>query len=144
MTGEEVAIKKIVNVFANPRDTKRTLREIKLLRHFKHENVRCYTPFADFTDTQPCGYLASWPIQDFLFGRVHDNRSGGNGLAPSHCQRPRTVQQACAIFFVSNFKGSEAFALRQRTSQRFSMKHLPAFLMFVRNPPISWSTGIAL
>lgn len=39
LTGEEVAIKKIVNVFGNPRDTKRTLREIKLLRHFKHENV---------------------------------------------------------------------------------------------------------
>lgn len=39
MTGKEVAIKKIPNAFANLKDTKRTLREIKLLAHFDHENV---------------------------------------------------------------------------------------------------------
>jgi serine/threonine protein kinase len=39
-TGEEVAIKKIGNAFDNHIDAKRTLREIKLLRHMDHENVR--------------------------------------------------------------------------------------------------------
>ena len=34
-----VAIKKITNAFENAVDAKRTLREIKLLRHLKHENV---------------------------------------------------------------------------------------------------------
>jgi len=34
-----VAIKKINNAFQNPKDTKRTLREIKLLKHFRHENI---------------------------------------------------------------------------------------------------------
>lgn len=34
-----VAIKKIANAFDNHMDAKRTLREIKLLRHFDHENV---------------------------------------------------------------------------------------------------------
>jgi serine/threonine protein kinase len=38
-TGEPVAIKKIHNAFENLRDAKRILREIKLLRHFNHENV---------------------------------------------------------------------------------------------------------
>ncbi|KAJ7944959.1 Mitogen-activated protein kinase [Quillaja saponaria] len=38
-TREEVAIKKIGNAFDNKIDAKRTLREIKLLRHIDHENV---------------------------------------------------------------------------------------------------------
>lgn len=39
-TGEEVAIKKVANAFDNKIDARRTLREIKLLRHMDHENVR--------------------------------------------------------------------------------------------------------
>ena len=38
-TNERVAIKKISNAFDNYIDAKRTLREIKLLRHLRHENV---------------------------------------------------------------------------------------------------------
>lgn len=38
-THEEVAIKKIGNAFDNIIDAKRTLREIKLLRHMEHENI---------------------------------------------------------------------------------------------------------
>ncbi|KAK6935422.1 Protein kinase domain, partial [Dillenia turbinata] len=38
-THEEVAIKKIIGAFDNRIDAKRTLREIKLLRHMDHENV---------------------------------------------------------------------------------------------------------
>ncbi|KAG5038518.1 hypothetical protein JHK82_019343 [Glycine max] len=39
-TNEHVAIKKIANAFDNKIDAKRTLREIKLLRHMDHENVK--------------------------------------------------------------------------------------------------------
>ena len=39
VTGEKVAIKKIQNAFENLTDARRSLREIKLLRHLKHENV---------------------------------------------------------------------------------------------------------
>ncbi|XP_039058040.1 mitogen-activated protein kinase homolog MMK2-like isoform X2 [Hibiscus syriacus] len=39
---EEVAIKKIGNAFDNRIDAKRTLREIKLLRHMDHENYFLY------------------------------------------------------------------------------------------------------
>nr|KYP58641.1 Mitogen-activated protein kinase 4 [Cajanus cajan] len=38
-THEQVAIKKIGNAFDNIIDAKRTLREIKLLRHMDHENI---------------------------------------------------------------------------------------------------------
>jgi serine/threonine protein kinase len=44
-TGEEVAIKKVGNAFDNHIDAKRTLREIKLLRHMDHENVRMCDAF---------------------------------------------------------------------------------------------------
>ena len=38
-TGEKVAIKKVANAFEDIVDAKRILREIKLLRHFKHSNI---------------------------------------------------------------------------------------------------------
>ncbi|CAE7888988.1 erkA, partial [Symbiodinium sp. KB8] len=39
-TGKKVAIKKIPNCFGDITDAKRILREIRLMRHFDHENVR--------------------------------------------------------------------------------------------------------
>ncbi len=39
LTGEKIAIKKIGNAFENLTDARRTLREIKLLRHLRHENI---------------------------------------------------------------------------------------------------------
>lgn len=39
-SNEIVAMKKIGNAFDSYIDAKRTLREIKLLRHLDHENVR--------------------------------------------------------------------------------------------------------
>ncbi len=38
-TGQMVAIKKVPRAFEDLVDAKRILREIKLLRHFQHENV---------------------------------------------------------------------------------------------------------
>eukprot|EP00793_Prasinoderma_coloniale_P004556 PRCOL_00000317-RA len=38
-TNSKVAIKKITDAFANTTDARRTLREIKLLRHLQHENI---------------------------------------------------------------------------------------------------------
>lgn len=43
-----VAMKKIANAFENHMDAKRTLREIKLLRHLNHENVSPVFPKAIF------------------------------------------------------------------------------------------------
>lgn len=38
-TGEKVAIKKVIKLFREKAETKRLLREIKLLRYFDHDNV---------------------------------------------------------------------------------------------------------
>eukprot|EP00746_Dinoflagellata_sp_MGD_P030345 gnl/MRDRNA2_/MRDRNA2_171965_c0_seq1.p1 gnl/MRDRNA2_/MRDRNA2_171965_c0~~gnl/MRDRNA2_/MRDRNA2_171965_c0_seq1.p1 ORF type:complete len:383 (-),score=64.34 gnl/MRDRNA2_/MRDRNA2_171965_c0_seq1:14-1162(-) len=38
-TGEKVAVKKITNAFDDLVDGKRILREVKLLRHFNHDNI---------------------------------------------------------------------------------------------------------
>ena len=43
LTGSRVAIKKIANVFGNLIDAKRIIREMKLLRHFEHENLIAIT-----------------------------------------------------------------------------------------------------
>ena len=47
-TNEMVAIKKIKNAFNNFLDAKRTLREIKLLRHLDHENICALPPVLFF------------------------------------------------------------------------------------------------
>lgn len=40
LTGQNVAVKKIMKPFSTPVLSKRTYRELKLLKHLKHENVR--------------------------------------------------------------------------------------------------------
>lgn len=42
LTNQSVAIKKIMKPFSTPVLAKRTYRELKLLKHLKHENVRFY------------------------------------------------------------------------------------------------------
>lgn len=39
-TSEAIAIKKICGITENLRDCKRALREIKIMKHLKHENAR--------------------------------------------------------------------------------------------------------
>jgi p38 MAP kinase len=39
LTGSAVAVKKIVKPFSTPVLSKRTYRELKLLKHLRHENV---------------------------------------------------------------------------------------------------------
>src|SRR5436190_306841 len=40
LTGQPVAIKKIMKPFSTPVLAKRTYRELKLLKHLRHENVK--------------------------------------------------------------------------------------------------------
>jgi len=52
-TREMVAIKKIANAFDNHMDAKRTLREIKLLKHLDHENVSAHDNCASIQHKTP-------------------------------------------------------------------------------------------
>ncbi|XP_003420719.1 mitogen-activated protein kinase 7 isoform X1 [Loxodonta africana] len=55
LTGQQVAIKKIPNAFDVVTNAKRTLRELKILKHFKHDNIiaikdilRPMVPYGEF------------------------------------------------------------------------------------------------
>ncbi|KAL6967390.1 Mitogen-activated protein kinase 1 [Sarracenia purpurea var. burkii] len=83
-TNEMVAMKKIANAFDNYMDAKRTLREIKLLRHLDHENVigiRDVVPpplRREFSDV----YIAMELMDTDLHQIIRSNQ----GLSEEHCQ----------------------------------------------------------
>ncbi|GAY38257.1 hypothetical protein CUMW_035300 [Citrus unshiu] len=83
-TNELVAIKKIANAFDNHMDAKRTLREIKLLQHFDHENVIAVKDVVppplrrEFTDV----YIAAELMDTDLYQIIRSNQS----LSEEHCQ----------------------------------------------------------
>jgi serine/threonine protein kinase len=83
-TNEMVAMKKIANAFDNHMDAKRTLREIKLLRHLDHENViaiRDVIPPSlrrEFSDV----YIATELMDTDLHQIIRSNQ----GLSEEHCQ----------------------------------------------------------
>jgi p38 MAP kinase len=58
LTGQNVAVKKIMKPFSTPVLSKRTYRELKLLKHLKHENVS----------------LLCWHVKNSL-GYLHVERS---------------------------------------------------------------------
>lgn len=83
-TNELVAIKKIANAFDNHMDAKRTLREIKLMRHLDHENVIAIRDVVppplqkEFTDV----YIAAELMDTDLHQIIRSNQ----GLSEEHCQ----------------------------------------------------------
>ncbi|OVA09930.1 Protein kinase domain [Macleaya cordata] len=83
-TNEMVAIKKIADAFDNQMDAKRTLREIKLLRHLDHENVigiRDVIPppiRREFSDV----YIATELMDTDLHQIIRSNQE----LSEEHCQ----------------------------------------------------------
>ncbi|KHN05707.1 Mitogen-activated protein kinase 3 [Glycine soja] len=83
-TNELVAVKKIANAFDNHMDAKRTLREIKLLRHLDHENViglRDVIPpplRREFNDV----YIATELMDTDLHHIIRSNQN----LSEEHCQ----------------------------------------------------------
>ncbi|CAM8887100.1 unnamed protein product [Rhodiola kirilowii] len=83
-TREEVAIKKIGNAFDNRIDAKRTLREIKLLRHMDHENVIAIRDIIrppvkeHFNDV----YI----VYDLMDTDLHQIINSGQPLADDHCR----------------------------------------------------------
>ncbi|EOA24229.1 hypothetical protein CARUB_v10017466mg [Capsella rubella] len=83
-TNELVAMKKIANAFDNHMDAKRTLREIKLLRHLDHENIIAIRDVVppplrrQFSDV----YIATELMDTDLHQIIRSNQ----GLSEEHCQ----------------------------------------------------------
>lgn len=85
ITGENVAIKKISGIIDSHVDCKRTLREMRLLRHFQHENVisikDVYVPAADgpnFNDV--------YTVTELMDTDLHRIITSNQGLSDDHCQ----------------------------------------------------------
>lgn len=83
-TNEMVAIKKIANAFDNYMDAKRTLREIKLMRHLDHENVIAIKDVIppplrrEFSDV----YI----VMELMDTDLHQIIRSNQGLSEEHCQ----------------------------------------------------------
>lgn len=84
LTNQPVAIKKIAKTFENLKDTKRILREIKLLRHFNHENILSIKDIlppksrTDFNDVYIVSELMDTDLQQII--------SSSQKLTDDHCQ----------------------------------------------------------
>eukprot|EP00250_Pteridium_aquilinum_P018522 c24118_g1_i1 orf=354-1541(+) len=83
-TNEEIAVKKIGSVFDNKIDAKRTLREIKLLRHLRHENIIAIRDIVppikrkEFNDV----YI----ITELMDTDLHQIIRSNQALSEEHCQ----------------------------------------------------------
>mmetsp|Transcript_13662 Transcript_13662/g.36695 ORF Transcript_13662/g.36695 Transcript_13662/m.36695 type:complete len:392 (-) Transcript_13662:456-1631(-) len=84
-TGDKVAIKKISAIFDNLIDCKRTLREMKLLRHFSHENIisirDVYLPFSDGPDFQDV-----YTVSELMDTDLHQIIASNQPLSDEHTQ----------------------------------------------------------
>nr|ASV46332.1 mitogen-activated protein kinase 3 [Lilium regale] len=83
-TREMVAIKKIANAFDNHMDAKRTLREIKLLRHLDHENV---VPIRDVIPPPiPQSFNDVYIATELMDTDLHHIIRSNQDLSEEHCQ----------------------------------------------------------
>lgn len=85
LTGERVAIKKIAGVADNATDCKRTLREMRLLRHFSHENVIAlkdvYVP-----ESHGSNFQDVYTVTELMDTDLHQVISSGQPLTDEHMQ----------------------------------------------------------
>lgn len=84
-TGEDVAVKRISKVFDRKILTKRTLREIKLLRHFAgHENITCV--FDIFKLGEGTDFNEVYMVQELMEADLHQIIRSRQKLTNSHFQ----------------------------------------------------------
>ncbi|CAI0417120.1 unnamed protein product [Linum tenue] len=83
-TQEEVAIKKIGNAFDNRIDAKRTLREIKLLRHMDHDNVIAIRDI--IRPPKKEAFNDVYIVYELMDTDLHQIIRSGQALTDDHCQ----------------------------------------------------------
>lgn len=83
-TNETVAIKKISNLFIHLVDSKRTLREISILRYLQHENV---VKLLDIlVPEDPSNFDDLYLVFDFMQTDLHKIITSKQDLSPDHIQ----------------------------------------------------------
>ncbi|XP_069044041.1 mitogen-activated protein kinase 7 isoform X2 [Lepisosteus oculatus] len=81
-TGQRVAIKKIPNAFDVLTNAKRTLRELKILKHFKHDNIIAIKDILQ--PSQPnCAFKSVYVVLDLMESDLHQI---------IHSQQPLTAE----------------------------------------------------
>lgn len=83
-TREEVAIKKISKAFDNIIDAKRTLREIKLLRHMDHENIIAIKDI--IRPPKKEAFSDVYIIYELMDTDLHQIIQSNQPLTDDHCQ----------------------------------------------------------
>jgi mitogen-activated protein kinase 1/3 len=83
-TNEKVAIKKIHNVFDNRVDALRTLRELKLLRHLRHENVIALKDI--MMPVHRRSFKDVYLVYELMDTDLHQIIKSPQGLSNDHCQ----------------------------------------------------------
>jgi len=84
VSNRKVAIKKVVNAFDDLIDAKRILREVKMLRHFKHENVIGLRDLIPPPDEEPFNDI--YIVLDFMETDLHKIIYSKNELTDEHIQ----------------------------------------------------------
>lgn len=79
-----MAIKKISNAFENVVDAKRTLREVKLLRHLCHENVVRIKDIIPPTHRQ--NFKDLYVVYELMDTDLHQIIRSPQPLSDEHCQ----------------------------------------------------------
>jgi serine/threonine protein kinase len=97
LAGTNVAIKKIMKPFSTPVLSKRTYRELKLLKHIQHENVSPPIPPPRTTTQREANTTESWdsPFDLFLslLSLLRYHRSSPSATSSSPRSRTSTLSQ---------------------------------------------------
>jgi len=83
-TDEKIAIKKIGKAFENIVDSKRTLREVKLLKHLSHENVICLKDILPPPSREK--FKDVYVVYELMDTDLHQIIRSNQGLSDDHCQ----------------------------------------------------------
>ncbi|MBA0616994.1 hypothetical protein Godav_026474 [Gossypium davidsonii] len=83
-TNEKVAIKKINNVFDNRVDALRTLRELKLLRHIRHDNVIALKDV--MMPTHRTSFKDVYLVYELMDTDLHQIIKSSQPLSKDHCK----------------------------------------------------------
>lgn len=83
-TNQKVAIKKINNVFDNRIDAMRTLRELKLLRQIRHENVIALKDV--MIPAHPTGFKDVYLVYELMDTDLHHIIKSPQPLTNDHCK----------------------------------------------------------
>ncbi|KAM0750090.1 CMGC/MAPK/ERK protein kinase [Meredithblackwellia eburnea MCA 4105] len=96
-TGDSLAIKKVTKVFHKKILTKRALRELKLLHHFRgHKNVTC---LYDMDLVDPVGFDSVYLYEELMEADLHAIIRSGQPLSDAHFQS-FIYQTLCGLKYI--------------------------------------------